>query len=74
MTASSMLQTLPGSASFSRRAAPLVRRWVTSHHRSPSNATSKFGEGVSDRSLAGGFVFCVVRGYARVGCFHYIGG
>ena len=26
----------------------------------------------SDRSLAGGFVFCLVRGHVRVGCFHYI--
>ena len=27
---------------------------------------------VPDRSLAGGFVFCLVRGDVRVGCFHYI--
>ena len=26
----------------------------------------------SDRSLAGCFVFCLVGGYVRVGCFHYI--
>ena len=28
----------------------------------------------SDPNLAGGFVFCLVRGNTRRGCFHYIGG
>ena len=27
---------------------------------------------LSSRSLAGGFVFCLVRGHVREGCFHYI--
>ena len=27
---------------------------------------------LSARNLAGGLVFCLVRGYMREGCFHYI--
>ena len=30
------------------------------------------GKRYSDPSLAGGLVFCLVRGYTRGGCFHYI--